>query len=599
MMQQQVKALTLTSLIRDYQQSRTSPEQVIENIHSLAHDYREHNIWIHLLNTEELAPYLAALKNKPIAEHPLWGIPFAIKDNIDLAGIPTTAACSDYAYTPEKSAPVVEQLIAAGAIPIGKTNLDQFATGLNGTRSPWGACKNAFDEDYISGGSSSGSAVAVALGMASFSLGTDTAGSGRVPACFNNLVGLKPTRGLLSASGVVPACRTLDCVSIFTHNTEDANQVLRVAEGFDTDDGYSRSNPYENQWRQYSQQKQLKKIAVIPQADLKFFGQLDYAASYKKTLQTLVEAGVELVELDYAPFAEAAQLLYEGPWLAERYITLESLLRENPNAIFPAVRNIVESAADISATDTFKAFYKLAELKQQCDAQLVECDCLLTPTAGGCFTIEEMLESPIQHNTELGYYTNFMNLLDLTAVAVPTVATENGFPFGITLVAPAFCDRSLLSAAAYLEALFKQQTELGSQELNQRGNIDVVVCGAHLSGMPLNWQLTERGGTLKLKTKTAPSYRMFVIEDDKPLRPGLIQDDQQGHAIEVEVWSIPKAQFGSFVDGIPSPLGIGKVQLANNEYLSGFICEYQATIGAKEISNLKSWRNYVQGLHKP
>jgi allophanate hydrolase len=594
--------LSIAALHSAYAENRLTPHTVMANIRAHAGEYQDHNIWIHLLSESEQAGYLSALANKDRASCPLWGIPFAIKDNIDLAGITTTAGCKEFAYTPNQSAHVVQQLIDAGAIPVGKTNLDQFATGLNGTRSPWGACKNSFNADYISGGSSSGSAVSVALGLASFSLGTDTAGSGRVPACFNNLIGLKPSRGLLSNSGLVPACRSLDCITIFANASDDANSVLSIAEGFDNRDAYSRANPYLNQSRQYGVRAGPLKVGIIPAAQLNFFNDDAYALAYQKTLEQLKQEGFEFIEIDYAPFAEAAKLLYEGPWVAERYLATQPLIDDNPGAIFPVVRDIIAKGKDPKATDLFRAEYRLNALKQICDQQLAALDCLLTPTAGTCFTIEEMLAEPILRNSQLGYYTNFMNLLDMASIAVPTQITAKGLPFGITLVGPTFSDRALLSIANRIHASANLPMGASTMPLSASSasaigatdRIDVLVCGAHLEGLPLNWQLTERSAVLKSKTKTAAIYRMYALAGGPPFRPGLILDEDQGQAIEVEIWSIPADQFGSFVNGIPSPLGIGKVRVADGSVVSGFICEPFGLAGAKEITAYGGWKAYIK-----
>jgi allophanate hydrolase len=593
--------MTIGSLRSAYLTGTLTPEQVMNSIRERSKAYEDRNIWIHLLSEAEQAGYLEKLQQLDIERSPLWGIPFAIKDNIDLCDIPTTAACIEFAYTPSASATVVERLISAGAIPVGKTNLDQFATGLNGTRSPWGACRNAFDPDYISGGSSSGSAVSVALGLASFSLGTDTAGSGRVPACFNNLIGLKPTRGLLSTQGLVPACRSLDCITVFAYHPDDANLVLSVAEAYDAADEYSRTNPFDNQQRHYGERVGPLKIGVIPEHQLNFFGDEAYQLAYTDTLNKLQTDGIEFVEIDYQPFAEAARLLYEGPWVAERYLATQPLIDNNPEALFPVVREIIEPGKTLQATSLFKAQYKLSGLKAICDRRLATVDCLLTPTAGTCFTIEEMLQEPILRNSQLGYYTNFMNLLDLASIAVPTQMTASGLPFGITLVGGAFSDRALLSIAHRIQQQFDLKLGASLYDLKRsaqpsvdnHNEIDVVVCGAHLQGLPLNWQLTERGATLKAKTKTAPLYRMYALPGGPPERPGLVMDEIAGQAIEVEVWSMPRTQFGSFVAGIPSPLGIGKLQLADGSEASGFICETYAASKAEEVTSYGGWRDYL------
>jgi len=592
--------MTITALQAAYAEGSLTPAALMADIRSRAVEYEDRNIWIHLLSADEQQPWLDALADKDPASHPLWGIPFVIKDNIDLAGIPTTAGCPEFAYTPKQSAQVVQQLTDAGAIPVGKANLDQFATGLNGTRSPYGACRNAFEPEYISGGSSSGSAVAVALGLASFSLGTDTAGSGRVPACFNNLVGVKPTRGLLSSTGLVPACRSLDCISIFALDSDDANRVLAYAEGFDARDGFSRANSFDNSARQYGLRSGPLKIGVLPDDQLKFFGDEAYENAYRNTLAALSGAGIELVSIDYAPFDEAARLLYEGPWVAERYIACEYLLKTQPDAIHPVVRAIVEPGGEPRATELFRAQYRLKELRLACMAQMEGLDCLLTPTAGRLFTIEEMLAEPILYNSQLGYYTNFMNLLDMTSVAIPITAA--GLPFGVTLVGDHFSDRQLLSIANRIRQILP--LPLGATctnaikpavtEISDGRDTDLAVCGAHLEGLPLNWQLTERGAKLKARTQTAACYRLYVLAGGTPLRPGMVRDEQYGRTIEIEVWSIPTDQFGSFVAAIPAPLGIGKVELADGHRVNGFICEGSGLSNAEEITHLGGWRHWLQ-----
>lgn len=597
--------MTIASLAKAYREGTLNPVGLMADIRSRAAGYTDRNIWIHLLSEAEQQPYLDALAGKDPQKCPLWGIPFAIKDNIDLAGIPTTAGCEAFAYTPVTSAPVVQQLLDAGAIPVGKTNLDQFATGLNGTRSPWGPCRNAFNPDFISGGSSSGSAVSVALGLATFSLGTDTAGSGRVPAAFNNLVGVKPTRGLLSARGMVPACRSLDCISIMALNTDDANAVLACAEGHDPQDDFSRHNRYRNLSREYGCREGSLKVGVLSEDQLKFFGDSGYQAAYAETLEKLAQLGFDLIEVDYQPFDEAARLLYEGPWVAERYIACQPLIEENPAALHPVVRAIVEPGGEPKATELFSAQYRLEGLKQICVDVLDQVDCLLTPTAGRLFTVEEMLAEPILFNSQLGYYTNFMNLLDMTSVAVPTAFTATGLPFGITLVGNHFSDRALLSIANRIQQALALPVGTDSIDTEPAGlpqvqqpvadnrMIDVLVCGAHLDGLPLNWQLIDRGGVLKSCTQTKPCYRMYALAGGPPFRPGLIMDKENGAAIEVEIWSVPTAEFGSFVAGIPAPLGIGKVEVANGSQVTGFICEPRGVEGATDITHLGGWRAYL------
>ena len=403
--------LTLDGIKAHYASGLT-PQQLMSELRSRAELANEHNIFIHLLSEEEMQPWIDGLMSMNPDKSVLWGVPFVLKDNIDLAGIPTTAACEAFTYVPTDTASVAKQLISMGALPVGKANLDQFATGLNGTRSPWGACKNSFDKRLVSGGSSAGSAVAVAMGLASFSLGTDTAGSGRVPACFNNLVGVKPTRGMLSTTGVVPACKSLDCVSIFALHCDDANDILAVAEGYDSSDAYSRVNAVSNAKGNYGCFNGQLTLGVIAPEQLQFFGDDEYAAVYQETIDKLIKSGVQVTEIDYEPFDEVARLLYEGPWVAERYLATLPLIEEQPEAVFPVVRNIISGGGKPTAAELFKAQYRLSELQKPCLAQLENIDALLTPTAGSLFSIEQMLEEPIKRNSELGYYMNFVNLLD-------------------------------------------------------------------------------------------------------------------------------------------------------------------------------------------
>lgn len=437
--------LTIAHLQAQYRDGSLRPVDLVRQLDAEIGDANSHNIWIRRLTLDEMLAYAENLEGKDPAKLPLYGIPFAIKDNIDLAGVPTTAGCPDFAFMPQKSASVVQKLIDAGAIPIGKTNLDQFATGLVGTRSPYGACKNSINADYISGGSSAGSAVSVALNMASFSLGTDTAGSGRVPAAFNNLVGIKPSLGLISTTGVLPACRTLDCVSIFAKNGFDAEKVLQVAQDFDDDDAYSRLAPA------ITSVIGNRFIFGVPRpSQLTFFGNVEAPLLFQQAIEKLEKAGGKAVEIDFAPFIETAQLLYEGPWVAERYAAIRKFFDAKPEAIFPTTRQIISNAAKFSAADTFNAIYKLKALQRKAEAVWCDIDVLITPTAGTIYTIAEVQDDPVQTNTNLGYYTNFMNLLDMAAIAVPTGFYGNGIGFGVTLSAPAFSDNALLNLAKKL-----------------------------------------------------------------------------------------------------------------------------------------------------
>ena len=439
--------LTITHLKQQYLSGKLTPTLLVKQLYEkLEAEAGQHHIWITRLNLDAMLAYAQKLESQDPKNLPLYGIPFAIKDNIDLAGTPTTAGCAEFAYTPTKSATVVQKLINAGAIPVGKTNLDQFATGLVGTRSPYGACKNSINPAYISGGSSAGSAVSVALGLVSFSLGTDTAGSGRVPAAFNNLVGVKPSLGLLSTAGVVPACRTLDCVSIFANNAEDAESVLAVAHGFDESDAYSRANT------QVIQPFKANFTFGVPSSNqLAFFGNAETPHLFKQAISKLESIGGKAVEIDFAPFLQTARLLYEGPWVAERYAAIQTFFDEKPEAIFAVTRHIIGNAAKFSAADTFNALYKLKALQHEAAKVWQHIDVMLMPTAGTIYTINEVNDNPVQTNSNLGYYTNFMNLLDLAAIAVPAGFQANNLPFGITLCAPAFSDNALLQLAKRLE----------------------------------------------------------------------------------------------------------------------------------------------------
>ncbi|NOZ54074.1 MAG: allophanate hydrolase [Gammaproteobacteria bacterium] len=585
--------LAIFALQKAYVDSTLTPGEVVDYIHDRCNQYKDNSIWIRLLSRDELQPYLDKLNDTDMAALPLFGIPFAIKDNIDLVDVATTAACAEYSYLPRKSAFVVQQLINAGAIPIGKTNLDQFATGLVGTRSPFGVVSNAFNPTYISGGSSSGSSVAVALGLVSFALGTDTAGSGRVPAAFNNLIGFKPSRGLWSNSGVVPACRTLDCVTVLALNPDDAAVVHNVAAKFDVNDAYARPR------QMLTQVKQVFRFGVPQAGQLKFFGNNETKNLFTKSVNRLIAMGGEAVTIDFNPFIEAAKLLYEGPWVAERYVAIEDFVQEYITALYPVTRAIIEPASKITAVAVFKSLYRLQAYKRIADQVLASVDFIVTPTTGTIYTIEEVNNEPIKLNANLGYYTNFMNLLDYSAIALPSGIQESGLPAGITFFAQAFEDDALLAyAKRYCQKL---QQCMGATEflwyptetVSNEGvdTVKVAVCGAHLSELPLNYQLTERNARLVQATQTIPAYRLYVLQDGK--RPGLLRDDSDGVAIDVEVWEMSTKNFGSFVAQIPEPLGIGSVELRDKSRVKGFICEFHVIAESKEISRFGGWKAYI------
>ncbi len=539
-------------------------------------------IYISLVPEAQAISKAAALEAHPeAAKLPLYGLTFAVKDNIDVAGMQTTAACPAYAYTAKNTAPTVALLESAGAILIGKTNMDQFATGLVGTRSPYGACSSIYHKDYISGGSSSGSAVAVALQHVDFSLGTDTAGSGRVPAAFNNIFGLKPTRGLLSATGVVPACKTLDCVSIFARDAATAQRVFEAAAKPDPTDFLSR--PYHPGKGTAWNTAQVR--LGVPQ-QLEFFGDVEAEKLFQAAVKQYEKQGAKLIEFDLAPFREVANLLYSGPWVAERLAAIEDFASQHEDAMNSVVAKIVLGARKYSAVDTFRAQYRLAELQKSTLPTWNDFDCMLLPTTGTIFTHAQIAEYPIERNTQLGYYTNFVNLLDLSALAIPAGFRPNGLPFGVTLVAPAMSEANLTATAQSLNGT--------PTAPKLEGYIEVAVLGAHLTGQPLNHQLTTRRAFLKETTKTAPDYRFYALANSQPPKPGLIREPGfQGPGIEVEIWAVPAEEFGSFVAAIPAPLGIGTVTMADGRAIKCFLVEKHALADAKEITHLGSWRAYL------
>ena len=579
--------LQLDALRKAYGAGEYSPRDLILALRERAAQLNPRfNMFIHLLSVEELEPYLAALDVAALESLPLYGVPFAIKDNIDLAGIPTTAACPAFAYVPQRSATVVEQLIRLGAVPLGKTNLDQFATGLNGTRSPYGACINSVLEDYPSGGSSAGSPLTVALGLTSFALGTDTAGSGRVPAALNNLVGLKASKGLISTAGVVPACRTLDCVTTFTATAPEASQLLQLLAVQDPRDEYSRANAGWNLGSAFGRVSKFR-FGVPRQQDLEFFGCQEGPVLFAAAVERLQALGGEAVTLDLSPFLEAARLLYEGPWVAERYSVVGELARTQPEAVLPVIHAVLAKAPQVSGVDTFRAHYRLQQLKAECDRLLLGLDCVLTPTIGRPVTLAELAEEPVLRNAELGYYTNFMNLLDYAAVAVPSGVMENGLPWGVTLFGRAFTDQYLLSLASACQGLETPAREARNDQVR------VVVCGAHLEGLALNWQLKQRGATLVEATRSSPNYRLYALAGGPVQRPGMVRVASDGVAIAMEVWQVPSAALGAFLSEIPAPLGLGKVELEDGRWETGFVCDAYGLEGAQDISEWGGWRAWL------
>ncbi len=572
-------------------------EEVLARIAAAGDD----KVWIARVPAATLREHAAALDAAAardpglLARLPLFGIPFAVKDNIDAAGLATTAGCAAFAYEPIETAPSVARLLEAGALLVGKTNLDQFATGLVGTRSPYGVARNPFDPRYISGGSSSGSAVAVAAGLVSVALGTDTAGSGRVPAAFNNIVGLKPTRGRISARGVVPACRSLDCVSIFALSCEDAATVLEICGVYDPEDPFARRAPPD-----VAALPRPFRFAVPRAADLDFAGNDDGPALFERAAAALEALGGRRVEVDLTLCREAAAMLYDGPWVAERLAAVEALFNRSPEALLPVTREIIGAGARHSALDAFKASYRLAALRRKAEALWQAAELLLVPTAGTIYTLAEVEADPIRLNTRLGTYTNFVNLFDLAAVALPAGFRRDGLPFGVTCIAPAFSEAALLA----LGSAFQRQLDLPLGATPHRlpplaapapardGRIAIAVAGAHLTGMPLNGRLLELGASLVEQTQTAPAYRMFLL-DGEPARPGLLRDSAGGRAFEVELWAMSPAALGTLVAETAPPLSVGTVLLGDGRAVKGFLCEAEAAAGAEEISAYGGWRDFL------
>jgi allophanate hydrolase len=598
--------MNIASLHEDYASGRQSPEDVINQIYDRIEVDGVRPIWISLVTREQALARAQSLKLEDRAKLPLYGIPFAVKDNIDVAGMPTTAACPEYSYVPIGSATVVTRLEQAGAILIGKTNMDQFATGLVGTRTPYGICSSVFSKDHISGGSSAGSAVAVASGLVTFSLGTDTAGSGRVPAMFNNLIGLKPTRGMLSTFGVVPACRSLDCVSIFAETALDASIVLAAARGLDNRDSYSRvpeTGDGAAPWMGTS----TFRFGVPAASALEFFGDSHNPALYHAAIEALIKLGGVPVEFDLTPFLAVAQLLYKGPWVAERYAAIAGFVEEHLDAMDPTVAKIISGATSYSAVDTFKAAYQLEDLRRQTIAVWDAIDFMVLPTAPRTYTIAEIEAAAIERNSHLGFYTNFVNLLDLAAVALPAGMRPDGLPFGVSLIGQAFTDIALLAMADRLHRKLSTTVGGSSRTLADTPPLTpqqpphncllMAVLGAHLSGQPLNWQLTQRRGRLLRACRTSSDYKFYALKGTIPAKPGLVRvPGFAGPGIEVEVWALPADTVGSFVDGVPQPLSIGTLRLEDGTLVKGFLVEPSATEDALDITHLGGWRRYLASL---
>ena len=588
--------LQISTLLDAYAQGSVDPEMVIETVYDQIEACSDKAIWISLVPRAEALAAARALAETGVTtgDLPLYGIPFAVKDNIDCKGLPTTAGCPSYAYSPQEDATVVARLRAAGAILIGKTNLDQFATGLVGTRSPYGVPRSAFHEDYISGGSSSGSAVAVARGLVSFTLGTDTAGSGRVPAAFNNLVGYKPTCGLGSTKGVVPACRTLDCVSVFTASCGDASLVKRVVQGFDEGDPFSRhliDRPLAGA---------AFKFGVLDEQSRDFKGDAGVKALYDAAIGNLRGLGGTPVPIDYTPFRKAAELLYAGPWVAERYAAVGAHIEQGNEDVDSTVAKIVLGGKAASASDAFVGQYTLAGYRRVIDKVWNRVDLLLLPTTPTTYRIDEIASDPVALNANLGLYTNFVNLTDCAAVAVPA-GFRDGLPTGVTLIGPAFTDNGLLSLGDRLHRALGAEKKAGATEhplssapADGAQGIELAVVGAHLSGQPLNWQLAGRGAKLMESTQTASRYGLYALADTEPPKPGLVRQSEGGASIDVEVWALSEEAFGRFTADVPAPLAIGNVELCDGRWVKGFVCEPCGLKGARDITEFGGWRAFLK-----
>lgn len=563
--------LSIKWLKEMYQTGAITPLEVVSEILARNEKYEDYNIWIVKPSMESIAPYLEKLTQMD-STLPLWGIPFAIKDNIDLEGVPTTAACPAYAYTPNKSATVVEKLIAAGAIPMGKTNLDQFATGLVGTRSPYGECHNALDPEMISGGSSSGSAVSVALGLAAFALGTDTAGSGRVPAMLNNLIGYKTPVGSWSTKGVVPACASLDCVTVFAGSMADAKAVDMVARGFDEECPWSRVIEKKSD--------RLPAIVYLPKEIPVFYGtwEEEYCSKWKKAVKRVERLakrkGITVEYIDYQMFQDAALILYEGAYVAERWEDLKGFVETHPGETFPVTEKILRSGAreDQTAAKLFGNLHELQAYKHKAHLLLQDA-VMIMPTAGGSFTREEVRENPIATNSKMGLYTNHCNLLDLAAVAIPEDSRDRIRPFGITVFGR-FDREDLL--CGFAEAFLAEET------------IPLAVCGLHKKGRALAYQLQELGAFYTESTTTADTYKLYELATT-PVKPGLMRVTKGGASVAVDLYELPVSQFGAFMQRVCEPLVIGDLELVDGRVVKGFLCQGYVAETATDITDKGSF----------
>ena len=588
---------TVAAIVAAHRDGSASPAETVARSYRRIRKHNDPAIFIALRDEKEAIAEAEGLARKDAAGLPLLGVPVAVKDNIDAADMPTTAACPAFSYRPARDATAVARLRAAGAIVIGKTNLDQFATGLVGVRSPYGIPVNPVRSDLVPGGSSSGSAVAVAAGLVPLALGTDTAGSGRVPAMLNNIVGLKPSLGLISTAGVVPACRTLDCVSVFSLTVDDAMTALKVMAAPDTGDPFSRNRPLAGMTAFPARLR----LGIPRNGQLIFFGDKHSENAYGEALRRWTALGAELVEFDLEPFYETARLLYEGPWVAERYLVIRDLLASSPDSIHPVTREITAAGARLSAAETFSALYRLQALRGAAARSFADLDAIVLPTAPTAYSTAQVLANPVELNSRLGTYTNFVNLLDLCGLALPSAMRADGIPFGITLLAPAGKDALLASIGRAFHA--DTGLAVGAKGVKQPAlvplpavsgdEIALAVVGAHLSGMALNGELQALGGRLLEEAVTAADYRLYAL-DTTPPKPGMLRVDAgAGTAIKLELWALSAAAFGKFVAAIPPPLSIGTIRLADGRGVKGFLVEPAAVGGARDISSFGGWRAFV------
>ncbi|WFU17362.1 allophanate hydrolase [Bradyrhizobium sp. CB3481] len=590
---------TASAIVAAHRAGTLTPAQTVARSYKRIRDHNDPAIFISLRDENDALSEAEALASKDAAVLPLFGIPVAVKDNIDAQGLPTTAACPAFSYSPAQDSTAVAKLRAAGAIIIGKTNLDQFATGLVGVRSPYGIPVNPIRGDLVPGGSSSGSAVAVSAGLVPLALGTDTAGSGRVPAMLNNIVGLKPSLGLISNAGLVPACRTLDCISVFSLTVDDAMTALAAMAGPDSADPYSRNRPL----GAVTAFPEKLRLGVPRNGQLIFFGDRAAEKAYDAALKRWTQLGATLVEFDLEPFYETARLLYEGPWVAERYLVIRDLLASAPDAIHPVTREITAAGARLTAAETFAALYRLQALRRTAERSFAQFDAMVLPTAPTAYTTAQVLANPIELNSRLGTYTNFVNLLDLCGLALPAAMRDDGIPFGVTLLAPAGRDAELASIGRVFHANTKLKIgahgvmppPLASRPSAASGDeITIAVVGAHLSGMALNGELQALGARLLEATETAPDYKLYAL-DTTPPKPGMLRvDASSGSAIKLELWALSATAFGKFVAAIPPPLGIGTIGLADGRAVKGFLVEAAAINGARDISAFGGWRAFME-----